>query len=232
MNILPFESINIESIQLGPMEPGIDGISYISEITDLCDANILPQTFKLKNLDDEKVELEFLPLSANFYAFVKNVDNHIVQYLFDNSELLFGSKVSYETINQLYERSLKLPEKIPAFPHMIIVVDPKCVFLDKDKFEVDMNSIPIGSEVTPILRLTDIVFNKNKYSLTWEVSIIKVENNLSTNFDYLFDNGGLGQHTENSEIIIANSLSDYTNNTNNTDDSDSSIEFETDDSSE
>ena len=222
MNILPFESIDIESIRLNPMQPAPDCGSYISEIADLADANILPQTFKLKKIDEETAEFEFLPLSSNFYSFVKDIDDHVIKYLFNNSETLFGRKVSYDTISQLYERSLKLPDKIPAFPHMTVFVTPDCVFLNKEKIEVEIEDIPIGSEVTPILRLTNLEFYRHKYRLIWEVAIIKVENNMSTNFDYLFESA----NSENSEIVIANSLSEYSN----TADSDSSIEFETEDS--
>lgn len=229
MNILPFESINLESIRLNPMKPGPNGISYMSEIADLSSANILPQTFKIKKIDEDFIELEFLPLTANFYTFVRDLDYYIIQYLHDNSEYLFGQEINYDTINQLYEKSIMLPESIPAFPYMVIEIDPKCVFLDKDKYEVNAENVPIGSEVTPILKLTDVIFYKHKYSLVWSVKIIKVENNLSTNFDYLFDNDNLNHHTDQSEIIIANSLSDYSN----TAESYSSIEFETtDDSSE
>lgn len=219
MNTLLFDKINLSQIKLNTLVCDTitikDTHAYYSPLTygdeSLSSINIISSSVKLNDIfvinNEQFLDIEFLPQSSSFYKFISDLDMHIINQFVKHSEELVGANVAYNTVNQLYEKSIKLPQNIPALPGLLVKVKPGCVVLSRDNKEIMIGDLCKNNEITIIFNINSVKFFQYKYTLDYQIALIKVDNNFIAGYDCLFnDNKKVESYDEKNEVICANSL--------------------------
>jgi hypothetical protein len=129
-----------------------------------------------KKEDSLKIEVEFLKNYPKFYDTISSIDNYIINDIFKNGENILGSKLNLESIENLFVKTIKLPQNILSNPSLKLQLDDDCRVINKSGEEVDIDELTPNTEIVCILHLDKVLFYKNRCLLVLKVKEIKIEN--------------------------------------------------------
>ena len=130
-------------------------------------------------IDKDHVELtvEFLPSCNNFYTFFNELEEDIKMLVLNSSESLIGIKMSNGAINNLFKKSVKLPETLPSLPRLKFKVN---------KNMINKDNIEIGTEITITYNIKSIELGVYDCRIIYDVTNINFNGKHCQSFDYLF----------------------------------------------
>lgn len=170
-----------------------------------------------KNLENntKTITVEFLKNHPNFYKFIYNLDNHIFENVFDNSENIIGQKGDRNVFKNLFIKSINLQDTLFSNPTMTLNIDNDCNFYDKDKQKINFDDLKIGNEILCLIKIDRIIFEKNRFYVNYLVNNIYIENYICNTDEYLFiEESDDGLNNENNFNNFDNDIRDeidYTN---------------------
>ncbi len=152
--------------------------------------NLVFQSSKLRllGIDPEKkiIEVEFLDEYPKFYKFILNVDGTILRNIFNNSKDLFGEKSSYETLQNLFQRSIILPKNLKYNPTMILNISKNCKIIDRSGEVVDISDLKENNEIVCNIKVKQVKFRESEFRIDYRINCIKIENYVCCVTEYLF----------------------------------------------
>ena len=179
------DSLQLESIELAGMLFDSNNNIYYSKLTNLEQIVRIPN-FRFIKLNQSttnsgSIDLEFLPNASNFYKFLYNLDNRIIGEFAKNSKNLVGTQFSYDTIETLYNKTIKIPDYIPALPTITLSLTVDTIILDQQGEQIDIESIKEGNEVALLVTFDKVEFHKNRYRLVCIANCIQIKNGYCNN---------------------------------------------------
>jgi len=122
----------------------------------MCLANILPQ-----DLQNNKFVLEanFTKTNNDFYIFMYNLDNKIIDLLFEKSMVLFNVQFKKENIIDLYKKYILLPNNLYECPKIKIQCNDNVIINNNDNVIINNNDNVI------INNNDNVIINNNKYNI-------------------------------------------------------------------
>jgi hypothetical protein len=170
---------------------------------------IRTSSLKLNNIvssDSHSVlELEFLTSGNDFYKFIQNLDAYIKNDIINNGMQLIGKEVNPETIDNLFKKSIKLPETIPSLPYINCYVSKNnntigCKVINKNGRKISHNNIKTDIEIELCLH-PELELHKNKCHLSFIADEIKIINNVCPSLeDLLKQNNDDTDDSNNDEV--------------------------------
>jgi len=117
-----------------------------------------------------------------FYTFLKNIENQVIQHVFDNSELIFGKKNNLETITSMFNSNIK--ERADYDPKFRVKVDTisdtntiKPTIYDKDSNVLEIEAsrgIYAKYAGIAVVELASVYFFNGKIGLVWKMVEMKI----------------------------------------------------------
>ena len=144
------------------------------------------------------IDFEFLPSNQKLYEFITRIDEAIINDLYNRSQHLLGFKLNFDTIVNMYQKTISLPKNIPSLPLLTCILSNNCKFEDVNGELLNYENLKKNNEVSVSLKFDIIEFYKNKYKLSIETSHIKINNYVSQSMHSFFDDC----ESENSESNI------------------------------
>lgn len=196
MKPVNYQDINIESIIFdNPIYNKSDEIfqSSVKYSNDNRSDDFFIKTSRLRIVKIEqfgdvvKLTVEFLLSEPKFYESIKSIDNYTIKQVVDNSESWFGNKSKHETIENLFMKTIDLPNKLHNFPIMTLYLLNDCEIYDKLGDKVDVSSLKENNEIIANIQLKDIEFHVHKYNLIYLCKKININNYFCQVSHYLFN---------------------------------------------
>jgi len=151
-------------------------------------SNVIFETckMKLKSIDNDKLTLEFLANHPDFFKFIYNLDQFVLEIMMDNGESWFGKKPKYDTVDRLFKRSIIPQSSLDSYPTMEFNINDKCNITDINGDKLNISELEENNEVICTVVISQIVFLENKFYLDFRVEDIKVENYVCQQTECLF----------------------------------------------
>lgn len=154
-----------------------------------------------------KITVEFLLSDPKFYEVVRSIDNYVVDEIVKNGDEWFGISPKYDTIENLFKKTVQLPDRLEKFPRMDIFVVGEVEVIDKNGDNVSIDNLKVNNEIVAVLQLRNIEFHINKYNLIYTVEKVEICNYFCQSSHYLFDDSDeLDSMNDNSETNFVNSV--------------------------
>jgi len=127
------------------------------------------------------VEVEFLLGGSGFYRLVHDLDEHIKEEIYKNSEIWLGKQFNHNSIDNLFNRSLSVPNDIPALPIMSFIIKKRgssimCKVKERGRGSADIFNLKQNNEVEIKFTIDGVYFLKNKWFIMYAAHEIKVIN--------------------------------------------------------
>jgi len=149
-------------------------------------------TSKLKIYDIYKVdtltklEIEFLINYSEFYECIYDIDNHILNKIINHGEEWFGHKLKYDTIYNMFNRTINPPERTLSFPKMVLSISSDCKIIDKNDIQISIEELKKNNCIEIILNLDKVCFYSDHCNLTYIAKKIKICDNFCQTYRYMF----------------------------------------------
>ena len=216
MTTLEYSNINLYSIILNDPIYNKDDNIYVSSIRYNIEDNLEEfyiKSSRLKVINIEKIgnitkiEAEFLLTEPKFYEIVHSMDNYVIDQVVKNGNEWFGINLNYDTIENLFKKTIELPQRLDNFPKMIIFILSDSTIYDKSGEKILVEDIKENNEIITTLHLKNIEFHVNKYNLVYIAKTIEICNYFCQTSHYLFDDSDeLDSINEISETNNANTI--------------------------
>lgn len=143
---------------------------------------------KLTSINNDVITVEFLYSqdSDDFYKFIGQLDTRAKNTILDNGVEWFGSGLNEDTINNMFKRTVTLPDCLPSFPTMKFIVLGDCKISGTRKKKMTVNDLKEGMEIIVSFYIEGIFFYKNRCCLVYKARQIKVLNNICQTLQNLF----------------------------------------------
>jgi hypothetical protein len=160
------------------------------------------------------IEVEFPLTEPSFYDFFYLIDIMIRDNILLNGEEWFGAKLNFDTLDNLFKKTIKIPKKITLLPTIEFFIPtkfnnknliPNCILVDDNNNKVNLDELKEGNQISFRLNLNNINFFASKYTLCYLCEKIILSNNnyeKHNDNDYIID-------TSSSESLGSLSESDY-----------------------
>lgn len=182
MNCQDFDLYSIVYNQ--PIFDSTKGI-FIST-TNLSDQIINSQNMRLVSVGDNIIVTEFLYLSDVFYKFINNLDSYSREYILQKGEEWFSSSLNTDTINNMFKKSAQLPDYLPSFPSLAFHVVPETKVTSTRRKRMTLNDLKPNMEIEVHFTISGIYFYKNQCCLIYNITLIKVVNNVCQTLKNMF----------------------------------------------
>ncbi len=133
-----------------------------------------------------EIILEFQNNYPDFYKFIYGFDLFVLENVFNNGSRWFGNNPKFDTLDQLFERTIVPQEELDKNPTLNLLVDGNCTIEDKNGDRIVFSDLKIENEVSCILNIEKIVFLENKFYLDVKIDKIIVEDYVCQQTEYLF----------------------------------------------
>ena len=216
MQIIPYGKFIVDNIDISNVIYDEHKNLYFSEIKynlgdnifDLANIGFETDNMKLLKISNTSIHVEFLHTSNKFYNFIKNIDDHIVHNVIKNSKKYFGIDFQHNTFSSIYSKSIKLPDKIPALPKLILELCTDCSIFNRHN-RISIDDLKEGQEIQMIINIDKIYFDKCSAWLKYSVKRICIINNLCPTLDCLFDEIDNYELDSEDEIDYAATINDF-----------------------
>lgn len=127
------------------------------------------------------VEAEFLPGGSGLYRLVHDLDEQVRDEILRNGEDLLGKKFNPNSVENLFRRTLSVPDDIPALPKMCFIVKKRgnglmCKVRERGRGSADIFNLKQGNEVEIKFTIDGVHFFKNRWCIMYVANEIKVVN--------------------------------------------------------
>lgn len=196
--MISYEDIDLNLMRLNDLELELieNNKTFVSKIK-YNGQNFDMKTSLLKLVDIKKendicmIEVEFLSKFSDFYELIYDIDDFVLNQILSKSNKWFGAeKMNPETIENLFKRTLQLPNKLSRNPTMKLIVDKK----------IDVKDGIKNSEIRLILNLDKIIFYPNMYLLNYNVIELEI---VDDSCEKLFSDDSRQSYTSDSESIYS-----------------------------
>jgi len=204
-----YSSFNFQNIAINQPIYNNANKCYRSQLLtqDSSDIIIKSSKFKLVNVKNDNLIVEFLPYDNSFYNFINNLDNFIIESIVANGNMIFGTNAKLDTIDELYKKSINLPKSLNCCPTMIFKITNETIICDKYNNPITNDEMSINNEIELCFQLKHIDFKRNNCSTEFIAKKIKITSMMCQNNDIMFDNSD-SDPDEITEADIANTV-DY-----------------------
>lgn len=191
-----YSQVNISDVVINdPIFNEIDK-SFHSLVELIVDDDATSVTFetnrmKIKSIKKSRLVLEFIMNHPDFFKFMYNLDQFVLETIVDNGKAWFGgNKTSnYDTLDRLFKRSIIPQSSLTSLPTMEFMVDDLCAIRDINGDTIDITELGENNEVRCTVTIRQIVFLENKFYLDFRVREIKIENYVCQQTECLFSEG-------------------------------------------
>lgn len=142
--------------------------------------------FRFCEKNDNYIIVEFLSDCNEQYEFIYDLDNCVIDYIFKNSEKIFGTKTNLDTIENMLMRSLYLPVAINKLPTMKIELSDNIKIYDINGEECNTDILRINQEITFDLIIDKVFFYNNGFKMHFYTDSINISKHFCQCNDYLF----------------------------------------------
>ena len=162
------------------------GLSINKELSDVEDFTFEMAPMKVKKINNNKIELEFMVNHPNFYKFIYDVDRYIFDIIMENGEEWFGKPPKYETLDRLFQRSIKQQETLTSYPTMGFDISDICIIKDINGDNIKITEIEENNEVLCTVTIKQIIFRENRFYLDFRLEEINIVNYVCQQTECLF----------------------------------------------
>lgn len=131
---------------------------------------------KLNEVNNSYITLEFLKNNNKFYDFMFELNNHIVQEIYKNSQSLFDIDLTLDNVKNLFVGNIDLPPNLSCHPVIKLNVSNSCQVYDKDDSLIELLDLENNCEVECIISAKKIIFKKNRFYIDYKVKSISIKN--------------------------------------------------------
>jgi|688.fasta_scaffold136527_2 hypothetical protein len=161
---------------------------FISELFDNDNnlINIKSSSLRLLNVKNNILNTELLYSSTEFYEFINKLDEHVKNEIIKNGSRWFGNNLNTDTINNMFKRSVFLPDRLPGFPTFIFEINDETKIINKRK-KISIDNLHNNMELEISFIINGVYFFKNKCNLIYTTKEIKVINDMCQTIESLFE---------------------------------------------
>jgi hypothetical protein len=169
---------NPSNISINPISKRDD--IYISNIlinkTNISEYDIIAEKFTLFDVDisKNKICIEFMYSSDNFYKFILDLERYIISYLCKNSKDLYGFKLNNKKVNQLYSGIIKINKFELTLPIISLRWGSDLIVIDQNGKRVDAADLKEGMIIVPIINIGEIAFYQHKTKICLKLKLLQV----------------------------------------------------------
>jgi len=226
MQIIPFNKLIVDNINISNVKFDENNGLYFSEVNynltdeiiiDLSDVGFETDSMKLLKVYEVgcniQMEVEFLHTSNKFYDFIRNIDSHMIDSVTKNSKRHFGFDFKHNAFDSIFDRTIKLPDTIPALPKLILEIGTggDCLIIDKysRNGNASIKNLKCGQEVKIIMSIDKIYFDKCCSWLKYKVGRISIVNNFCPTLNCLLEETENYEFDSEDEIDYAATINEF-----------------------
>lgn len=188
MEFIDYNKIKLFSLNLGQptfiSEKGIYLSSIYNENNNK--VGIKKINFRLLQVKNRELHLEFLYSTNEFYNFMLDLDKYIRDQIISNGSTWFGNNLDGDTINNIYKTAINLPDKIPSFPYIKFLCHEDCKITGKKRKKCQLDDLKPNMELEIDFLINGVFYYPNKCNISYSVTQIKVVNDICQSFNSLF----------------------------------------------
>lgn len=187
MQFLNYNEINLYDYQL--LMPTFNDSKNIfeSELNKKC--MIKSDHMKLLDIKDNTIRCEFLYNTNKFYQFMLKSDNYYKGCIINNAVGWFGNSLNGDTINNMFKGVIALPNKLPNFPTVELVLDSGCEILNRSNKSIRLDQLKLNMEVVLFISLECLEFYKSRCNLRYKVHKVQSMGSVCQVLENLFNHG-------------------------------------------
>ncbi|CAH6421775.1 Hypothetical protein KVN_LOCUS461 [uncultured virus] len=201
-----FDNLDLYSLKICDPELDEKNKIYISKINYFSNGKINDFVFNTPNMKLISIkyyneyyfvaELEFILNCMEFYDFFYSIDIFIRDIILLNGEEWFGAKLNFDTLDNLFKKTVKIPKKLNSLPTIEIFIPTKfgsnfisdCLIVNKNNEKISLEDLIENSEISLRLNLKNINFYASKYNLNYVCEKIVLNNyEYDKNNEHLLD---------------------------------------------
>jgi hypothetical protein len=183
MQFRNYKTVDMRSFSLDQPKYDSKKETFISKFNN--QARIKTDSIRLLNIEDGTLQVEMLYSSNDFYNYVGDFDCHTKSEIVKNGPEWLGGSLNEITINNMFKKTMQLPEKLPMFPTMNFEYNDIKV-MGKRRKKLSVNDLKPNMEIEVGFTIDGVYFYKDKCYVCYIAQQIQVINENSPSICKIF----------------------------------------------